>query len=59
MRLAERYAHAPRCSQHGRDIIMEIDHEKAQYAWVSRWSRIIDYSALFASMVAEECDAIA
>jgi hypothetical protein len=37
---------------------MEIDHEKAQYAWDYRWRRIIDYGAFLASMVAEECGAV-
>jgi len=34
------------------------DHEKAQYAWDYRWSRIIDHGARLASMVAKECGAV-
>ena len=42
-----------------RDIIMETNHEEAQYAWDYRWSRVIDCGALLASMVArKECGAI-
>ncbi len=58
MRLVERYAHAPRCLSTAAIIVMETDHEKAQYAWDYRWSRIIDYRALLASMVAKECGAL-
>ena len=45
--------------QYGGDIVMETDHEKAQYAWDYRWSRVVDCDALLASMVAKECGAVA
>jgi hypothetical protein len=35
-----------------RDIVREIDHEKAWYAWNYRWRRVTDCGALFAAMVA-------
>jgi hypothetical protein len=35
-----------------RDIVREIDHEKAWYAWNYRRCRLTDYGALFAAMVA-------
>jgi hypothetical protein len=54
----ERYAHAPRCLT-AAIIVMENDHEKAQYAWDYRWSRVVDCDALLTSMVAKECGAVA
>jgi hypothetical protein len=43
---------AARCLNAWRDIIMETNHEEAQYAWDCRWSGVIDCDALLASMVA-------
>jgi hypothetical protein len=33
-------------------LIMETDHEEAQYPWDCRWSGVIGCDALLASMVA-------
>jgi hypothetical protein len=44
--------------QYGGDIVMEIDHEKAQYAWDYHWSRVVDCDARVASVVAKECSVI-
>jgi hypothetical protein len=50
---------AARCLNAGRDIIMETNHEEAQYPWVCRWSGVIDCDARLASMVArKECGGI-
>jgi hypothetical protein len=50
---------APWCVNTGAIIIMETDHEKAQYAWDCRWSGVIDCGARIASMVArKKCGAI-
>ena len=58
--LLSRYGHPRRaCLNAGRDIIMETDHEEAQYPWDCRWSGVIDCDAVLASMVArKECGAI-
>ena len=48
-----------RCLNRERDIIMETDHEEAQYPCDCRWSGVIDCDALLASMVArKECGGI-
>jgi len=50
---------AARCLNAGRDIIMETNHEEAQYPWDCRWSGVIDCGARLASMVArKECGGI-
>jgi hypothetical protein len=50
--------HAPRCLNMGAISLWRNDHEKAQYAWDYRWSRVIECDALLASMVAKECGAL-
>jgi hypothetical protein len=50
--------HAPRCLNMGALSLWRNDHEKAQYAWDYRWSRVIECDALLASMVAKECGAL-
>jgi hypothetical protein len=43
----------------GAIIIMETDHEEAQYDWDCRWSGVIDCGARIASMVArKDCGGI-
>jgi len=50
--------HTRRVASHGGEIVMETDHEKAQYAWDYRWSRVVDCDALLAPVVAKECSVI-
>ena len=50
--------HAPRCLNMGAISSWRNDHEKAQYPWDYRWSRVIECGALFASVVAKECGAL-
>jgi len=43
----------------GAMMVMETDHETASYARDYRWCRVIDCGAVLASMVAQECGALA
>jgi hypothetical protein len=43
----------------GAMMVMESDHETASYARDYRWCRVIDCGAVLASMVAQECAALA
>jgi len=53
------FGNSPRDARNmGAMMVMETDHETAQYAWDYR-CRVIDCSALLASMVAKECAALA